>query len=39
MNDRDQRCLDLLYAFIAGFSAAALAMTGLFTGLGGFLCR
>lgn len=39
MSDPDQQCLDLLYAFIAGFSVAALALTGIFTGLGGFLCR
>lgn len=39
MSDRQADNLDILYAFIAGFSVAALAMLGLLTGLGGFMCR
>jgi len=39
MTDDHANCLDILYAFIAGFSVAALTMIGLFTGLGGFACH
>lgn len=39
MTDDHANCLDILYAFIAGFSVAALALTGIFTGLEDFLCH
>lgn len=39
MNDDIAHHLDLLYAFLAGVSVMALAFIGIFTGLGGFMCR